>query len=276
MRRWPLLGSICLLACAPPPPGAGPSVLPPASFDASGADPSPPASDAAAATDALASSGPADADAIADTPAQADSAAASDVAGTKDGGSDGGDGKAEWWASIPSCKALCTTAADCGQPAAGAYDADNYACEKGTCVYKGCLSDAECQQSWGSKANVCAALLAGVKWCAPACTKVADCAGASPAFDADNYTCSKGACVYTGCNSDAECATVGPQLVCSKAWGSSMAFCLPACKTATDCAQPRPYFDASHYACDDGLCRYLGCASDAECTQRQQQPAVCN
>jgi len=73
-------------------------------------------------------------------------------------------------------------------------------------VYTGCNSDAECQ-SLGK--YVCRDF-SGLSICALSCITTADCDyGGGAAYDADNYKCDAGACVYTGCNSDAECKTLG-------------------------------------------------------------------
>jgi hypothetical protein len=55
--------------------------------------------------------------------------------------------------------------------------------------------------------------LEGVRACVYACQAAADCAmpSAGAAFDADNYACIDGACVWTGCNSTEECT---PGQVC--------------------------------------------------------------
>ncbi|RME21227.1 MAG: hypothetical protein D6806_15015 [Deltaproteobacteria bacterium] len=55
---------------------------------------------------------------------------------------------------VPQCLKGCTSAADCdfGSPA---YDADNYECRNGVCVYSGCNSDGECQASTPSVTTVC-------------------------------------------------------------------------------------------------------------------------
>jgi hypothetical protein len=100
--------------------------------------------------------------------------------------------------------------ADC-VVAAPDYDADNYACEGGVCRYTGCTGDAECAQKGAYVCRDTAALLLpgldGVPTCVVACQAAADCAmpSAGAAFDADNYACIEGGCVWTGCNSTAEC-----------------------------------------------------------------------
>jgi hypothetical protein len=51
---------------------------------------------------------------------------------------------------IPICQQPCQAAADCDVGGGAAYDADNYSCEDQTCVYTGCNSDTECQDSSGA------------------------------------------------------------------------------------------------------------------------------
>jgi hypothetical protein len=42
--------------------------------------------------------------------------------------------------------------------------------------------------------------------CVPTCQTSEDCVlGAGAAYDADNYDCTDGECVWTGCNSNDEC-----------------------------------------------------------------------
>lgn len=114
---------------------------------------------------------------------------------------------------LSSCVMTCSAPADCASSAA--FDADNYACEGGTCRYLGCNTDDECAGSFGSSAYVCRAVMppdVGVPIptaamnCVLGCASPSDCA-TSAAFDADNYACTGGACVYEGCNTDDECAS---------------------------------------------------------------------
>ena len=108
----------------------------------------------------------------------------------------------------------CDAPADCDLGAGPAYDADNYACVSGGCVYQGCNTTSECQ-TLGD--YVCHDAGLGTRHCFPACAGPADCdLGAGPAFDADNYTCDEGACLYAGCNDTSECAALG-DYVCADA-----------------------------------------------------------
>ena len=81
-------------------------------------------------------------------------------------------------------------------------------------MYTGCNSDAECQET--DPANVCAdfSALGGIPSCVRACSVAEDCSQGSAPFDADNYECDDGICLYTGCNSDAECMSLPTPLVC--------------------------------------------------------------
>jgi hypothetical protein len=102
---------------------------------------------------------------------------------------------------VPMCTFKCDTVAGCAQYAA-AYDDDNYACASGFCVYTGCNSDEECQQSAPSANYACRqAEGSTVKVCVPTCATAADCAEA-----AEGPSCVNSACVYAGCTSDDACA----------------------------------------------------------------------
>ena len=48
--------------------------------------------------------------------------------------------------------------------------------------------------------------------------------------------------------------------------GPKIAFCQQACSKPADCSTTGGAFDPSHWSCDVGTCRYLGCKTDAECT----------
>lgn len=173
-----------------------------------------------------------------------------------------------------ACQIGCKVATDCAVANTPAFDADNYACKNGLCVYTGCNTDAECQQSMGGKDYACTSSN-GLKSCHHTCATPADCATASAAFDADNYACASGVCTYTGCTSDDECQkSMKAPYACKPLNGLKL--CQHACTQPADCAVDLVGYDVSHFACDDGVCRYLGCAGDAECQQMLKQPtAVC-
>jgi hypothetical protein len=50
--------------------------------------------------------------------------------------------------------------------------------------------------------------------------------------------------------------------------------CKPRCTSVADCGNGTPVADEDNYRCEDGGCRPLGCASDAEC-QSQISGTVC-
>ena len=157
----------------------------------------------------------------------------------------------------PYCQPGCNTTADCDLGSA-AYDPDNYSCDQGACIYTGCNSEAECQA-----VNLTCQDVGGVPVCLIPCSVAADCEiGGGAAYDADNYSCDQGGCIYTGCNSDAECLSMGSYL-CRD--GGGMDICQPACITTADCDLGAAPYDADNYSCDDGVCHYLGCNSDQEC-----------
>jgi hypothetical protein len=108
---------------------------------------------------------------------------------------------------IPTCSEVCGSAADCASPSP-AVDADNYACERGTCRYLGCRNDDECTATFGAAGGAwrCTVLFAGgLPSCTEVCRTAADCASAAPSVDADNYVCESGTCRYLGCRNDMEC-----------------------------------------------------------------------
>lgn len=115
---------------------------------------------------------------------------------------------------LRQCVRTCGAPADCATPSA-AYDADNYACVAGLCEYRGCNDDAECASTFADARYVCRRaqppdtglpLPTAERNCVLGCATASDCSTASAAFDADNYACVETACVYRGCNDDAECA----------------------------------------------------------------------
>jgi hypothetical protein len=106
---------------------------------------------------------------------------------------------------MKGCVHTCSGPADCS--AGVAYmDADNYTCDLGVCHYLGCLNDAECQTIG---AYACRDQGTGTRYCVHTCSGPADCSAGVAYLDADNYACEAGVCRYTGCNSDAECQSLG-------------------------------------------------------------------
>ena len=122
-------------------------------------------------------------------------------------------------AQIKTCVPNCTTNEDCATPEAGSlYDADNYVCESGACVYQGCNTDDECEQSLGARASCVDLQSTGQRSCLKRCSDTSDCATpeAGPAYDADNYRCDEALCIYAGCNNDSECAETLDGMACIK------------------------------------------------------------
>ena len=196
-----------------------------------------------------------------------DAAMLGDFASTRDfslsgsidlgGPSDGGGPK------VTSCNKGCATVADCDQGSA-AFDSDNYNCTASVCVYTGCNNDAECKTTFSNSAYVCA-VVSGLRSCVHGCSTSTDCNMGSPAFDADNYNCTAGACQYKGCNNDTECATTfsNSAYICRVV--SGIPSCVHGCSTSVDCNMGSPAFDTDNYNCTAGFCDYKGCNNDAEC-----------
>jgi len=47
----------------------------------------------------------------------------------------------------------------------------------------------------------------------------------------------------------------------------AMPFCQMWCSSVADCVTASAAYDADNYECDEGVCRYTGCTSDAECQE---------
>ncbi len=178
-----------------------------------------------------------------------------------------------------ACVLACNSTADCvyaGMESGGIYDEDNWVCSSGHCAHLGCLSDAECAATPGLDyaPMKCVTVTGGYKSCLAACATPSDCPHPSridsPLYGADNYECKNGVCSYVGCHSSEECQQgitgTGMTWVCSSAL-YGFPTCSNPCSTPSDCAYlpDNPLFGADNYACDQGLCRRLGCLSDGEC-----------
>lgn len=222
-----------------------------------------------------------------------DAAAGRDAAGTDGGdpsgdagppGADGGGGADAGPGAPPAryCVFGCSVAADCdtGSPA---YDANNYRCVDGRyCEYTGCVDDAECQGTLGTGYG-CRDLGGGLRTCVQLCGAAAECGTGTPAYDSDNYGCESGACVYRGCNDDAECeGTLGAAYGCfafdpPPLPGIPVATrnCVRRCSTADDCGTDGGAYSSDNYACEGGACRYLGCTADMECQTSLGSRGVC-
>lgn len=165
-------------------------------------------------------------------------------------------------ATVSVCLPSCETVADCDLGAAY-FDVDNHVCDEGACVYQGCNDDSECEILGN---YLCHQSAGGFSNCTLGCNTPDDCViGNGAAYDADNYQCDNGACVYSGCKSDEECDALGSNLVCRDSGG--IKYCLLACNTLSDCILGEgAHRDADNFSCNDGVCQYLGCHSDRECS----------
>ncbi|MBL8719792.1 MAG: hypothetical protein JNL79_27630 [Myxococcales bacterium] len=171
--------------------------------------------------------------------------------------------------AITFCQQGCTKPADCATTTTpGAYDASHWSCNAGVCRYEGCKTDAECTATFGgTKPYKCHATAGSFPACVAACSKPADCATTSAAYDADNYACNGGACEWKGCNDDAECKSSLAKSNTACRSVSGLRTCVTTCSAPADCTTIAGAFDADNYACEAGVCTYLGCKSDAECTE---------
>jgi hypothetical protein len=168
-------------------------------------------------------------------------------------------------AVINECSTRCDSEADCGFDTP-LNDADNYRCEDGLCVPLGCLGDEECDSE--RPGFVCRSLPGHPRpSCVRACESASDCSAGSPALDDDNFECDDGACAYSGCTGDAECEDLlgTPEATCADP-GDGLRGCFAVCEDAGDCPLALPIGTAENFRCDDGLCIYLGCQGDTECT----------
>jgi len=104
--------------------------------------------------------------------------------------------------------------------------------------------------------------------CVFRCNTAADCNFGSAVNDADNYACTDGACVYHGCNNTQECVDTyqSTNYACGNVGGLPFDTCLQKCGAPADCATASAAYDADNYRCTGGLCEYIGCNSDQECT----------
>ncbi|MBZ0233386.1 MAG: hypothetical protein K8M05_13745 [Deltaproteobacteria bacterium] len=121
--------------------------------------------------------------------------------------------EAAFGATVPTCWPTCTSATQCANPNSPLLGADNYACDGGKCRWLGCNDTSECTAANMSSAWTCRKQ-SGMRNCFHTCTTPSDCATASAPYDADNYDCVAGTCLWTGCNTTAECMSVDPDWVC--------------------------------------------------------------
>ena len=180
------------------------------------------------------------------------------------------------------CQYACTTASDCVQGSASAInDEDNYRCENRKCVYLGCLGDSECDEIYGAVTAATGRVYRcnkngsyGYPECTPVCSNAEDCnlygeGSTQYAYDLDNNKCENGFCVYTGCNSDAECevSTYSSDYKCIEQdySGKTLKICIIPCKTAADCANS--VYPEEYYECRNSQCIAKSCESDEWCKE---------
>lgn len=184
---------------------------------------------------------------------------------------DSGTSKPDTAPSMRVCQMTCSVPGDCTQGSA-AFDGDNYTCESGVCRYRGCNSDAECISTFMTDKYACRDV-GGLRQCMTKCSVANDCATAgSAAYDADNWTCDAGTCRYLGCKADSECSALGAGYVCRKTGSLLIPICQKSCTAASDCATASAAYDEDNYACESGVCTYIGCKSDEECRSSLMKP----
>lgn len=112
-------------------------------------------------------------------------------------------------------------------------------CVEGDCVE--CRNDADCEDGERCQEGDCV----------EPCQNDGDC----PIFHACG---GDGRCVESGCSSDRECvaATRRVEARCEEEK------CIVPCVSDSECDDPN---DFDFMACDDGVCRYVGCSTDTEC-----------
>jgi hypothetical protein len=109
-----------------------------------------------------------------------------------------------------------------------------------------------------------------VPFCGYSCSSPSECTSpdAPQIVDASHYSCATGICEYTGCKTTAECvAAYGADYICASENGVPHKFCQTGCSAPADCvtAGAPVVMNASHWACNAGVCDYTGCKNDSEC-----------
>lgn len=195
--------------------------------------------------------------------------------GTGTAGSGGEGAAGAGTPAVPTCATPCEVPDDCTTGSL-LTDADNWSCEEARCRYLGCVSDSECQDTFGNPDFVCSQAGA-LPTCQSTCSAPVDCATATPLTDEDNWDCRNSACVYLGCASDLECqdALQAVNYVCADLGGTST--CVQTCSAPFDCLTPTPLYDIDNWTCQDDRCVWVGCLSDLECQQSLMSPtSVCD
>jgi len=108
--------------------------------------------------------------------------------------------------------------------------------------------------------------------CQPTCSAAADCGTpGDPLYDPSHFACQAGRCQWLGCKAASECSSEahGGTFLCKMATGATVPSCIPSCQSPADCVPPgntNVLDNAGHFACNSGVCQWLGCASTAECS----------
>ena len=199
-----------------------------------------------------------DSDADTDTDTDSDSDSDSDADTDSDADADFG-----------LCQQGCAAASTCVPTDAPATQTeDNWSCGDGWCDWIGCLSTAECQEAYPAISAIACNPNAVPPSCTLSCSDASDCAQADkPLFDGDNWACESNFCVWTGCNSAAECQEAFPSTSFVCAAYADPPVCAPPCGDASDCVPDDAgvLFDEENWACSGGACEHRGCLSTEEC-----------
>lgn len=121
------------------------------------------------------------------------------------------------FAGFKSCVKACASSNDCSIEGGGSlHDSDNYLCQNAGCQFAGCNTRSECEDSQGAGFECVDPFGIGQSNCYKGCTTAADCgfAVSGPAYDSDNFTCTNGLCLYSGCHNDEECSGTTEGMIC--------------------------------------------------------------
>lgn len=166
---------------------------------------------------------------------------------------------------VAFCRPPCDRASDCAGD--GPYfDEDNYECVDGGCIWIGCTADSDCPDA----SQVCRPTDDGTgvyNFCVQSCENPDACGQGMGPYVPSNYSCIDGGCIFDGCSADAECEDVSPGTRCVP---EQSKFCLRPCTVPGDCTTGAgAAWDADNFACERGVCVYLGCNGDRECDGEQ-------
>lgn len=179
--------------------------------------------------------------------------------------------------AVAVCLNPCESPDDCGNDGDPLYNPEHYSCQSGACVFDGCTSDAECEQSLGAAYGCDDSL--ETPSCVATCSTVDDCTKQDSLNDADNYECDGGFCRFLGCNDDQECVDArGDGYTCVSGQDhptSSVGVCSEACSTVSDCGSPADLYGEDNYECLGGGCIWTGCNSDEECNGIVDRGLIC-